>query len=79
MKTKLATAPLLISPDFSKKFTIYCDASDYSVGGVLTQKSDDGTEGDQPIAYASRKLRGAELNYTTTEKECLAVVFSVSV
>lgn len=69
-------APVLAIPDFSKKFTVQCDASDHSISGVISQFNDEAGV-DQPIAFASRKLRGAELNYTTTEKECLAVIFSL--
>lgn len=75
LKSQLIQSPVLASPDFSKKFYIQADASNKSIGSVLIQKDEDGF--DRPIAYASRNLRGAELNYCVTEKECLAVVFAV--
>ncbi|XP_075080015.1 uncharacterized protein LOC142165338 [Nicotiana tabacum] len=50
-----------------------CDASDYEVGAVLGQQKD---KLMHPIYYASRTLSGAQLNYTVTEKEMLAVVFA---
>lgn len=76
LKSAMIQAPVLKTPDFAKLFSVQCDASDTCISGVLSQK-DDETNGDRPIAFVSRKLRGAEINYTTTEKECLAVVFSI--
>lgn len=75
LKLKLVSAPLLQPPDFRKEFIISCDASDGCIGGVLSQYSDEDPKQDRPIAYASRKLRGPEMHYSTTEKECLSVVF----
>ena len=51
-----------------------CDASDYAIGAVLGQRKN-----KQPhvIYYASRTLNDAQLNYSTTEKELLAVVFAL--
>lgn len=71
LKSELIKAPVLAIPDFSRKFSIQCDASSAAIASVLVQKDDENN--DRPIAYVSRKLRGAELNYTTTGKECLAV------
>lgn len=72
LKRKLTTAPLLIYPDFTKPFVLTCDASNYAVGAVLSQ----GPIGkDQPIAFASRTLNKSELNYSTTEKELLAILY----
>ena len=51
-----------------------CDASDYVVGVVLGQTKD---KKHHAIAYASKTLMGAQLNYATTEKELLAVVFVI--
>lgn len=74
LKDCLVSAPVLATPDFSKKFSIHCDASKYGVGVVLTQG--EGVE-EHPIAFDGRKFRGAELNYSVTEQECLSVVFGI--
>jgi hypothetical protein len=50
-----------------------CDASDYAVGAVLGQQKESKVHA---IYYASKTLNGAQLNYATTEKELLAVVFA---
>ena len=49
-----------------------CDASDYAIGAVLSQKRD---RTFQVIYYASRTLNDARLNYETIEKELMAIVF----
>ena len=51
-----------------------CDASDFAVGAVLGQRRD---KKPHVIYYASRTLNSAQMNYTTTEKELLAVVFAL--
>jgi RNase H-like domain found in reverse transcriptase len=51
------------------------DASGYGVGAVLIQGGANGKW--RPIAFASRKLKGAEVRYTVTEQECLAIVFAL--
>ena len=51
-----------------------CDASDYAVGAVLGQTKD---RKHHAISYASKTLSGPQLNYATTEKELLAVVFAI--
>ena len=51
-----------------------CDASDFAVGAVLWQRID---KKPTTICYASKTLADARLNYTTTEKELLAVVFAL--
>ena len=61
-------------PDWSLPFEIMCDASDYAVGTVLGQTKD---KKHHAIAYTSKTLTGAQLNYATTEKEFLAVVFAI--
>jgi len=51
-----------------------CDASDYTIGAVLGQTID---KKHHTISYASKTLTGPQLNYATTEKELLAVVFAI--
>ncbi len=74
LKKKLVSAPIIQAPDWSKPFELMCDASDYAVGAVLGQK--DG-RASHVICYASMTLNQAQRNYTTTEKEMLAVVFAL--
>ncbi|XP_022019252.1 uncharacterized protein LOC110919288 [Helianthus annuus] len=73
LKEKLVSAPILVSPDWSLPFELMCDASDYAVGAVLGQRRE---KHFHPIYYASKTLNDAQENYTTTEKELLAVVFA---
>jgi hypothetical protein len=60
--------------NWSLPFEIMCDASDYTVGAVLGQHED---KLPHAIYYASKTLLEAQANYTTTEKELLAVVFAL--
>lgn len=75
LKRALTTAPVLCCPDFSKPFSLHCDASSIGIGGVLVQNID-GQE--HPIAYYSRCLNVHERNYGITERELLAVLDSVT-
>ncbi|BBN69508.1 transposable element gene [Prunus dulcis] len=74
LKKMLTTAPIIIPPDWSLPFELMCDASDYAVGAVLGQRVD---KKPHAIYYASRTLNDAQLNYSTTEKELLAVIFAL--
>ena len=76
LKKKLVTAPVLRTPDFDLEFIVTTDASDYAIGQVLSQ--DDG-HGSRPVAYESRKLTPAELNYPIHEKELLAIVHALKI
>ena len=67
LKDKLTHAPLLQLSNFNKTFELECDASGIGLGGVLLQ---DG----KPVAYFSEKLSGPSLNYSTYDKELLALV-----
>ncbi|GJW96788.1 reverse transcriptase domain-containing protein [Tanacetum coccineum] len=72
LKQEWTQAPINIKPNCSLPFEIMCDASYYAVGAVPGQKN----KHFQPIHYASKTMNKAHENYTTTEKELLAVVFS---
>ena len=74
LKQALISAPILQTPDWTKPFEIMCDASDFAIGAVLGQRKDKKLH---VIYYASRTLDVAQLNYTTTEKEFLAVIFAI--
>ena len=67
LKKKLTTAPILIFPNPSGSFVVYCDASKMGLGGVLMQNG-------QVIAHASRKLKVHERNYPTHDLELVAMV-----
>ncbi|KAH8306058.1 hypothetical protein KR044_005125, partial [Drosophila immigrans] len=67
LKTLLTIAPVLQNADFSRKFFLHCDASDYGIGAVLVQMSDTGEE--RPLAFMSKKLSKAQRNYSVTERE----------
>ncbi|XP_050147374.1 uncharacterized protein LOC126622668 [Malus sylvestris] len=74
LKELLSTAPVIMPPDWSLPFELMCDGSDYAVGVVLGQCVN---KVPHVICYASRTLNDAQLNYSTTEKELLAVVFAL--
>jgi hypothetical protein len=73
LKSALVSAPIIQPPDRSQPFEIMCDASDYAVGAVLGQRKEGRVH---TVYYASKTLNEAQLNYATTEKELLAVVFA---
>ncbi|CAN6566333.1 unnamed protein product [Malus baccata var. baccata] len=74
LKELLTTAPIIVPPDWSLPFELMCDASDYALGAILGQRKE---KKPHVIYYASRTLNDAQLNYSTTEKELLAVVFAL--
>ncbi|CAN6583131.1 unnamed protein product [Malus baccata var. baccata] len=74
LKSLLTSAPIIAAPDWSLPFELMYDASDYAIGAVLGQRKDKLLH---VIYYASRTLNDAQLNYATTEKELLAVVFAL--
>ncbi|KAK8694696.1 hypothetical protein V6N13_072243 [Hibiscus sabdariffa] len=73
LKKKLISAPIVVPPDWTSPFELMCDASDYAVRVALGQRRG---KLFHVIYYASRTLNDAQVNYTTTEKELLAVVFA---
>ena len=72
LKSSLTSAPILCTPSDDRCFILDRDASDGAIGAVLLQDVD-GQE--RVVAYASRRLSKAELNYCVTRKELLAVVY----
>ncbi|RVW66568.1 Transposon Ty3-I Gag-Pol polyprotein [Vitis vinifera] len=74
LKQFLTTAPIVRAPNWKLPFEVMCDSSDLAMGAVLGQRED-----GKPyvIYYASKTLNEAQKNYTTTEKELLAVVFAL--
>ena len=74
LKHALVESPILQSPNWDLPFEIMSDASDFAVGAVLGQQINKKLTA---IYYASKTLAGAQLNYTTTEKELFAIVFSL--
>ena len=74
LKKALISASIIQPPEWSLPFEIMCDTSDYAVGAVLGQTKD---KKHYAIAYASKTLTRPQLNYATTEKELLAIVFAI--
>jgi len=74
LKRALTSVPIIQPPDWSLPFEIMYDASDYAIGPVLGQTKD---KTHHAIAYASKTMIEAQLNYATTEKELLAAVFVI--
>ncbi|GJV05044.1 putative reverse transcriptase domain-containing protein [Tanacetum coccineum] len=72
LNDKLCNAPVLALPNRSKDFMVYCDASGLGLGCVLMQRG-------KVIAYASRKLKIHEKNYTTHDLELGAVAFALKI
>ncbi|GJT56178.1 reverse transcriptase domain-containing protein [Tanacetum coccineum] len=73
LKKKLTEAPNLVVPDWNLPFELMCDASDFAIGAVLGQRK---MKHFQPIHYASKTMTEAQIHYTTTKKEMLAVVYA---
>nr|GFC19458.1 retrovirus-related Pol polyprotein from transposon 17.6 [Tanacetum cinerariifolium] len=73
LKKKLTEAPILIALNWDLPFEHMCDASDFAICAVLGQRHE---KHFKPIHYASKTMNDAETNYTTTEKEMLAVVYA---
>ena len=72
LKKRLTFALVLILPDLTKSFSIYCDASRQGLGCVLMQEG-------RVVAYASRQLRKHKLNYPTHDLELAAVVHALKI
>ena len=75
LKKKLVKASILKFPNWSRKFHVHVDASNVYVGSVQSQPYDDTM--DHPNVYASQKMNKAKINYSTTEREPLSLIFSL--
>ncbi|KAL4362979.1 hypothetical protein GQ457_04G022000 [Hibiscus cannabinus] len=73
LKQKLVSAPIVKPPDWTLPFELMCDAIYYAVGAVLGQRKG---KIFHPIYYVSKTLSDAQVNYTTTKKELLAIIFA---
>ena len=72
LKEYLKDDMVVMGPDYSKPFLLQTDASEVGIGAVLSQL--DEQKQDRVVAYFSRKLKRAERNYATVERECLAIM-----
>ena len=75
VKNLLCTHPVMSAPDFTKPFMLAVDASDFAAGAILMQRNNDGV--DHPVAYFSKKFNNHQRNYSTVEKETLAIVLAL--
>ena len=73
IKSRLVQAPIMAAPEWDQGFEVMCDASDFAMGAVLGQRKE---KLFRAIYYASRTFNEAQENYSTTEKEMLAIVFA---
>ena len=71
----MITVPILIFPNWSKEFHVHVDASSIALGAMLAQPGIGDI--DHPLFLSSRKLSTIEINYTTTEREGLAMVYAL--
>ncbi|WMV08868.1 hypothetical protein MTR67_002253 [Solanum verrucosum] len=72
LKNKLTSTPVLVLPEGTEGYVVYCDASGVGLGCVLMQHG-------KVIAYASRQLRSHEKNYPTHDLELAAIVFALKI
>jgi hypothetical protein len=74
LKEALTSDSVLAHPEFDKPFILSCDAFNYAISAILRQEH---SAKERPLIFASRVLNNHEINYSTTEKELLAVVIGV--
>jgi hypothetical protein len=74
LQTALLSPPILGHPNYNLPMEVHCDACSFGIGAVLVQQQADG---ERVLSYASRLLSSAERNYSITEQECLALVWSL--
>ena len=67
LKEKITERPILVFPNFGKKFQVRCDASGFAIGAVMSQDN-------RPVAYFSEKLNETKKKYSTYDKEFYAII-----
>jgi hypothetical protein len=75
LKQNMVIAPILVFPNWSKEFNVHVDASSIELGEVLAQPEDEDI--DHPLAFSNRNLSKDKINYTTTEREGLAMLYAL--
>jgi hypothetical protein len=75
LKQKMVIAPILVFPDWSKEFHVHVDAYSISLGVVLAQPGEGDI--DHMLSFSKKKLSTVDINYTTTEREGLAMVYAL--
>ena len=73
IKSRLVSAPIMLTQDWNNEFEIMCDASDYAMGAVWGQRTE---KIFKAIYNANKTFKETQENYSTTKKEMLAMVFS---
>ena len=76
VKLLLQNPPILISPNYEKPFKLIIDASDIGAGAVVVQEDAQGI--DHPVCYYSKKFLKHQKNYSTVEKETLALLLALN-
>lgn len=74
-KSLLSSAPVLAAPRLEEPFQLQVDASQVGAGAVLLQKDENGI--DRPVSYFSLKFNRHQFNYSTIEKEALALIWAL--
>ena len=74
-KSLLCSAPVLAAPDFARPFQLEVDASAVGAGAVLLQEGESVVQ--HPVCYFSIKFKNHQLNYSTIEKETLAMLLAL--
>ena len=75
LRDALTSQPVLAVADANKSYIVHTDASEHAMGAILQQEDDEGHL--HPIAYASKTFNDAQKNYDTTEREALAIPWSL--
>ena len=76
IKSRLVSDPIMLTPNWNNEFEIMCDASDCAMRAVLGQRT---KKIFKAIYYARKTFNEAQENYSTTEKEMLAMVFACEI